>query len=933
MRSQAKFSLFVLALALGFFLVPSAQAAVCNTDTQINLVARDPGGSYIPGVKAELYYQVVDANGKPKPGNRAASATANAMTGIATLKFRNSAAESGVYALKIQSITKDFTSFWYYGLELACGQQLSLEKTLSGFNFVIRDYNGDLLYNTNFNVYTQRYDVDGNPIKQTKDLVATLNTGSSGGAKAYVPQGSVRSLDGSQGDYYVLELTRNGKKFELYGLKAVDTLLTNVEYYSSAFKVTLRSSAGALFPGKTKVEVYEQIVDEDDNEAKGDKIGEFQTNDDGYGIFENPSGIYVLGVKGDNGQYDYLWDVEISEGQLNEYDWQVGSSWEAGTETCTENSKFTLNLLGVGGEVLSGFKYELYEQDVDIYSRPTAGKKIGSGTTNVSGRAELSFKPDPRKNYALKIYDKKADLGEFWFFNALRFTCSYDRIVTKSLPYLKIVLRDGAGNLKKDFSFSVYEQSFDVDNKPVKDPKKLITSLKTGTNGTAILYLAPAHAYDQNKRGLYVFSATLNKSVFDAYNIAVTADKNATFEYIFSDLSVSVKTAAGQAVGNKDVKLYEQVKNGSNYSLGNLLSSGKTDSSGNLHLEYPAGTYALVLTDAFKRDNIFWNASLKDRQANRATISLNVTRVSLASTLGELMPAGTLLKVYSLYESEGAYYKDKEVGSIKLAANKQGEIQLAAGPYLISYIDKAKGEFGQAFWAQNGKIQTLSLKMDKSQQIIAGQKFSLSKAAPSTLNMIIPAGNTQAPAATASGSLNKRLAGNILLQVEDKGQAWYLNPKDLKRYYLADGAAAYQIMRRAGVGITNADLRKIPIGIDNRFAKNDSDGDLLPDGLEVAIGTDPKDSDSDNDSYLDGEELRSGFNPSGKGSLHFDSAFTNNQKGKILLQVEKNGEAWYVSPQDNKRYYLGNGDLAFQIMRYLSLGISNKNLDSISVGQ
>ena len=274
MRSQAKFSLFVLALALGFFLVPSAQAAVCNTDTQINLVARDPGGSYIPGVKAELYYQVVDANGKPKPGNRAASATANAMTGIATLKFRNSAAESGVYALKIQSITKDFTSFWYYGLELACGQQLSLEKTLSGFNFVIRDYNGDLLYNTNFNVYTQRYDVDGNPIKQTKDLVATLNTGSSGGAKVYVPQGSVRSLDGSQGDYYVLELTRNGKKFELYGLKAVDTLLTNVEYYSSAFKVTLRSSAGALFPGKTKVEVYEQIVDEDDNEAKGDKNGE-----------------------------------------------------------------------------------------------------------------------------------------------------------------------------------------------------------------------------------------------------------------------------------------------------------------------------------------------------------------------------------------------------------------------------------------------------------------------------------------------------------------------------------------------------------------------------------------------------------------------------------------------------------------------------------
>jgi hypothetical protein len=45
-------------------------------------------------------------------------------------------------------------------------------------------------------------------------------------------------------------------------------------------------------------------------------------------------------------------------------------------------------------------------------------------------------------------------------------------------------------------------------------------------------------------------------------------------------------------------------------------------------------------------------------------------------------------------------------------------------------------------------------------------------------------------------------------------------------------------------------------------------------------------------------------------------------KGRILLQVEKNGEAWYVNPVDGERYYLGRPDDAFKIMRELGLGIS-----------
>lgn len=125
-----------------------------------------------------------------------------------------------------------------------------------------------------------------------------------------------------------------------------------------------------------------------------------------------------------------------------------------------------------------------------------------------------------------------------------------------------------------------------------------------------------------------------------------------------------------------------------------------------------------------------------------------------------------------------------------------------------------------------------------------------------------------------------KLKGYILLQVESQGKAWYVNIVDGKRYYMADGATAYQLMRKFGVGITNANLAKIP------------------------------------------KEKEKNNNPS----------LVNKMKGKILLQVESHGEAWYVNPKTGYRYYMKDGDAAYNLMRYYSLGISNKDLEKIPEG-
>ncbi|OGH81006.1 MAG: hypothetical protein A3I29_02020 [Candidatus Magasanikbacteria bacterium RIFCSPLOWO2_02_FULL_44_11] len=129
-------------------------------------------------------------------------------------------------------------------------------------------------------------------------------------------------------------------------------------------------------------------------------------------------------------------------------------------------------------------------------------------------------------------------------------------------------------------------------------------------------------------------------------------------------------------------------------------------------------------------------------------------------------------------------------------------------------------------------------------------------------------------------SFTKRLLGQILLQVESVGEAWYVNPVDGKKYYMKDGPTAYQMMRQFGLGITNANLAKIP---------QEGETKTFPTTL-------------------------------------------NHVKGKILLQVEDHGEAWYVHPKTGIRYYMKDGEAAYNLMRYYSLGITNADLEKIPVG-
>ena len=866
-----------IAAVLIFAGAPRAQADTgCAQNTTLDFVADSPSGSFIPNANVTVYKQVTDANGQSKPGAQVASGSTDATVGTLHLSWRDTAAGT-TYALRVRTISNDQASFWFYDNNWSCGQAVSLSKFLSGIVFTLHDETGNLLTNTSFNVYSQIYS-NGQPAKQLQQSIAGLNSGSSGQTAAYLPQGSVRSIDKTPSDVYALDLSRNGQKFDFYNIAVSDGAISTVNYFIPAISVLLQDSTGALFPKGTNVAVFKQTVDANNLQQAGTQVGSFTLGNDGSGTLEAPVGVYALGIKDQNNNYQYFWNVSVNDGQSNSYNLTATSSSATApiTTACQNNSQLTLTFSTVAGQVITGLHFAIYEQGSDANGLPIAGNQVGGGTINSSGEGTVSFRPDPRDIYALKVWGQNSNLGVFWFYGALRFVCNTDRTLAETVPALNVILRDNTGALLRNYSFSLYAQEYDADNHPFFQSSDLIGNFQTDGGGETTAYVAPYNSYVPGQSGVYAISLKdADNNTENFYNIKMTADKDYSFSSSFSGLSGSLSDAQSQPLANKNLDLYEEKVNSGLYTLGKKLLSVKTDSGGQFQFEYPAGTYALVSSDDFNQSNVFWNITIGSGN-NYQKLMTSLINFKLSDPQGQGVASNPSLQLYSLTGRNGVYYRGSQVGTVKLTADNTASASLAAGSYLAYYAGLGNQSFGQAFYAKNGSTYSVNISLNSKYLISATQYFRLSGAPTSAAS----SGSTSSGSSSSSSSLSSSglafsLKGRILLQVEDKGQAWYVNPTDGRRYSLGRPDDAFALMRRFALGVSNANFTAIQ---DNPGA-------------------------------------------------------WRNLAGRILLKVADAGKAYYFDPTNFVLYFLGRPQDAFNIMRTRGLGITNSNLAKISIGQ
>jgi len=871
--ATGRFRLWILAPIL--FVVLSlfgwaggAQAAVCNQNTTMVFVAADPSGSYIPNANVDVYQQATDASGNVKPGSHVAGGTTDSVLGQVSLNWKNANATSSAYAVRVRTINNDAASFWFYNINLACGETSSVTRTLSGLAISFYAPDGSVLNDANYTIYSQLRTSGGSLQQATDQSLASGNT-SAGAVRVYLPQGSVRGLSSSGSDYYVMSVSHNGATSYVYGLSVVDGTVRSISYYVSMVYVQLHNADGTA-AANVNLDVYKQTLLGSEFEV-GDHVGSFQTNVDGYGSLEVASGMYAVGAKGPDGKYQYFWNIDVAGGLASANVPVPLTLNKAATVTaCANPSNLNLTTLGVSGNIISGLKFEVYEQGLDVNGLPVVGAKVASGAIGDSGSAAASLKPDTAKAYALHVWDKRSDLGDFWFFNSIKFICGVNRNVTLTVPAVKVVLRDSAGNLKRDYDFSLSAQAYDADNNPVIADNGLIANLKTDSGGQAVVYVSPYNPYRRGQLGVYALSFKDNNgNTVNFYNITPAAGQDYVFNARASGLSGVLQDALGRALSGRQVALYSYSVSGSVPHLGSSLVSTKTDANGNFSLEYPAGTYALVANDDFNQPSAFWNIKAQAGTATQRLV-MNLTNFTLADALGEALATNPTVKLYALSAgASGGYFRGQQVGSFPLNGNVAAK-SLAAGPYLAVYSGKNNQDYGAAFYAASGQKQNVNIVISANSAVSATQAFHV--AVPGAA---VPAAGTPAVSPAAGAAASSHLRGRILLQVQSHGEAWYVSPLSGQKYYLGRPADAFKIMQALGLGISNSDFSALV------------------------------------------------NNPSSRKDL----------AGRILIKTQDSGQAYYFDPVRLQLYYLGRPADAWNIMRSLGLGITNANLNKIATAK
>lgn len=250
------------------------------------------------------------------------------------------------------------------------------------------------------------------------------------------------------------------------------------------------------------------------------------------------------------------------------------------------------------------------------------------------------------------------------------------------------------------------------------------------------------------------------------------------------------------------------------------------------------------------------------------------TNVQVNNLLGDLS-GGEVTVDTGMYDAETDIWG---VGTLGLNQTGQAQIKLIL-PTAETYNWDITAAASEADTDLSNNTSTMTLTVAEPEVVVKEEAGPIQQAQDQ--GQVLGQAVSRCDLPDAAGEPNLSFRGYALKPTEG-GDLWYFDPVGLKRYCLPDAEVTYQALGQFGLGITNTDLEKIPVA---------------------------------------GEEPAA-----------VDEKLVDKLRGRILLQVESVGEAWYVDPLTGQRHYLADGVAALNILTWLARTAPGKQIFPIPVG-
>lgn len=863
------FLLLFLSLPLNF-----VSAASCGQDkAAIRVVTRDFNDAIVKNIRWELYKQIYDADGRPVAGEKVGSSNTGD-TAFSTITFDpfQYAGDSGDFnfAIKVYDVNPNAGEFWYWSINLPCGVFVSHTAKMSSIRVILRDKDGNALKKRTFALYTQKKDIDGNPIID-ETVSANLSTGDEGVKRIFVSRGN-----------YIIKIPAIDNKFTYtkYDIEVNSFRETVFDYSLSNVTVSIRDGSGALMVN-TAFEVFVQERDADGFFILGKKVGSYNTGPNGItGIFL-PTGSYAFQFTGSAGQKYTLWNQNINESESTVVDYRL--------------SNVNITVRDGRGDLLKNWKFDVYKQETDADGNIIFGDHLGQYHTGETGVANIFL---PSGAY---IFQFQGSGKEKITLNNQLIDSSTTSNINFLLGTFKLVVTGVDGALLKDIPVTFYRQDYDEHSTPIRGAK--ITTENTGENGSVIFY-APEGKYVVDLKGPDGYSYTLWEQ-----EIKTSAFSERKYErkYTMSAFNIFIRSQKNDLIKEIPVEIYNQKYDADgNPILGEKIGTKTTNDTGRAEIYLPKGTYAIVVPSSVKNWNhFFWERNIYEEWTTKMTLYLSALRVISKDAEGKKVK-----NIQGTISTQKLDIEGNPILNTKLFTFHTGEagfqdIYLPEGVYAITVGEKSR------FNIVVRKYLTTSAEII----VFPGEESPEYEFG----DVIVPPAVGNRP----DGTLIKS-AGDPRVYVLENGEKRHITTPDVFRYLGYDWRAVHtvsdielnvypegvpltpDIIRRPDgtlikgtespavylieggkkrpiknervfltrgyhwkdiLVVVDAQLEEIALGALIDFDPSDVDFDGLDALEEERYGTDPQDDDSDDDGYLDGEEVNNGYNPSGPGRL------------------------------------------------------------------